>query len=122
MVGPEAVAHSTVVISPLARSSSRRVRGSTCEAVRWRELIVKAVCSGPVVGPGQEAVHFQVGEAAGVGERPGELGNPVDDTAEAAGDADSLRRERVEVCRGGLGGSGELRGRQVAGPGEVIDL
>src|SRR5579859_2542190 len=91
------------------------------EAVRRRQLIVEPRRGGPLVCPVQEPVHLQVGEGAGVGERPGELGDAVSDAAEAAGDADSSRGERVKVgdCRRV---SGELRGGQMAGPRKVINL
>jgi hypothetical protein len=59
-----------------------------CEAVRWRQVIVEACRGGPLVGPVKEPVHLQVGQGTRVGESPGELGHPVDDTAEAAHDAD----------------------------------
>jgi hypothetical protein len=92
---------------------------SSCETVRRRELLVEAARSGPVVGAGWEAVHLQVGEGAGVAERPGELGHPVGDAAEAADHADPLRGERVQVGRGWLGGPGELGRGQMADPGKA---
>src|SRR5580693_769372 len=93
-----------------------------CEPVRCRQLIVQARRGGPLVGPGQEPVHLQVGESAGVGECPGELSYPVGDTAEAARQTDPDRGQRVEVRRGSFGGPGELGRGEVAGPGEVVDL
>jgi hypothetical protein len=74
--------------------------------MRRRELIAAARRRGPLVGPVQEPVHLQVGERAGVGERPRELGHPVGDPAEAADDADALGDEAVEIGHRRRGGSG----------------
>jgi hypothetical protein len=90
--------------------------------VRWPELIVEAVRRGPLVGQVQEPVHFQVGEGAHIGQGTRELSHAVHDAAKAADDTDPLRRERAEVRRRALGGSDQLRGGQVAGPGQVVDL
>src|ERR1700745_3928353 len=85
--GRKPVAHSTVVISPLVRSSSRGVRGSMyvgakrCGGGR-RERIVEPRRGGPLIGPVQEPVHLQVGEGARVAEGAGELGHAVSDAAE----------------------------------------
>src|SRR5580698_1816670 len=80
------------------------------EAAWRREGAIEAGSAGPLVSAGQETVHLQVGQSAYVSESAGELGYPVRDAAEAAGNADALRAERVKVGRGALGGSGELGG------------
>jgi hypothetical protein len=65
-----------------------RVSAGGREAVRRRELVIQGRFCGPLVGPLQEPVHLQVGQRAGVGQGPGELGRAVGDAAEAAYDAD----------------------------------
>ena len=78
--------------------------------------------SGPGVDGVEQPLELDVGEAALVGQRPGELGDSgVGDAGESPGELHAFVLEGVEVDGGPLGGSDELEGGQAASPDDVVD-
>ncbi len=78
--------------------------------------------SSPVVDGVEEAAELEVGEAADVGQRAGEVRRAVGDRRQPADEAGAPIGQDVEIEVGAIGGAGDLRRGDVAGADQVVDL
>ena len=110
---------------PLRRSSCSgddvgHARG--LEPVRRRRRRPPRLTAGPFVERIQQPLHLEVGEREQVAQPAREERPPVAHGGEPADDLHADVAERVEVERRALRRAHELRRRQPAGAGQVVDL